>query len=53
MRLDVRDVLAFVGLTLITIGVGLVSIAGSLVVLGVLLFALAVVPPLLARRGGG
>ena len=47
--IDVRDVIAGVGLSLIGIGLSFVSIAAALAVPGLLLFACAVVPAILTR----
>ncbi len=48
--LDVRDVVAVIGLGLIATGLALVYVPAALVVLGVLLFGLAVLPSLGAMR---
>jgi hypothetical protein len=51
-RVDLRDVLTLLALVLIGAGLGTVSLAAGLAVPGLLLFLLAVVPPLLSRQGG-
>lgn len=51
MRVDLRDVIALVGLLLLSGGLAIVSVAAALAVPGALLFLYAVVPPLIASRG--
>lgn len=50
--LDLRDALTAVSLLLIGGGLSFVHVAAALAVPGLLLFLLAVVPPLIPRRGG-
>ncbi len=52
-KLDDRDGVMLVGLALLAVGLGLQSVSLALIVTGALLFALAVLPPFLIRRGGG
>ena len=50
--IDLRDVVTVLGLVLIAAGLAFVHVAAALAVPGLLLFLLAVVPPLIARPGG-
>jgi uncharacterized membrane protein len=49
---DPRDATMVAGLLLLGSGIGLVSVAAGLAVVGALLFLLAVVPPFIPRPGG-